>query len=418
MIRDVCAIAACVSVGVPSIAGELPAPIKRSALASSPLGPAPANPTNRVADNPAAQRLGQALFFDVNLSHNAEVSCATCHDPAQGFADGKPVAEGLKTGSINTPTVLGAAHHRWLFLDGRADTLWSQALGPIENDLEMGGARTDVVRYLAATRQLADAYAAVFGPPPDVSDQGRFPAGARPGTPQWDGMAEADRIVINNAYANLGKAIEAYERQLQPGESKFDRWVTSIRSGQQDDSILGDAAVRGFTLFAGEAGCGQCHFGPMLSDLEFHDLGLPPRNPAAAPMPGRGAGYPLLRASEFRADGPWSDAPESTKARRAAAARIGPEHWGAFRTPSLRNVALTAPYMHAGQFARISDVLKFYNTLEGQVRRHHHAEAVLVPLELSDSELMDLEAFLEALTGDPPPDDLCVPPAGFGIPKG
>jgi cytochrome c peroxidase len=410
-------IAICCLLVAPTLAGELPAPIKRSALASSPVPPPPANPTNRVADDPAARQFGQALFFDPNLSSNKEVSCATCHDPALGFADGKPLAEGLKTGSINTPTVLGTAHHRWLFLDGRADTLWSQALGPIESDLEMGGARTDVVRYLAATPKLAEAYAAVFGPLPDVSNQQRFPDGARPGTPQWESMAEQDRASITQAYANLGKAIEAYERQLEPGESNFDRWVASIRSGTRDDAIMTGAAIRGFALFAGDAGCMQCHFGPMLSDLEFHDLGLPPSDPAAAPMPGRGAGFPLLRASEFRADGPWSDAPKSTKARRAASARIGPEHWGSFRTPSLRNVAATAPYMHSGQFARISDVLRFYNTLEGQVRRHHHAEAVLVPLELNASQLLDIEAFLDSLTGDRPPNSLCVPPEGFGIPK-
>ncbi|MDP7070403.1 MAG: cytochrome c peroxidase [Phycisphaerales bacterium] len=396
-------------------ASAMPPPIKRAALSASPVPQPPENPTNRVADDPAAQQLGQALFFDPNLSSTRDVSCATCHDPARAFGDGKAVAEGLQTGTVNTPTILGTAHHRWLFLDGRADTLWSQALGPIENDLEMGGARTDVVRYVASTPHLARAFTEVFGSLPDVSDEARFPEGARPGTPQWDAMTEQDRAAVTRSFVNLGKSIEAYERLLQPGESDFDRWVASIRNEARDDSILGEAAVRGFTLFAGDAGCMRCHFGPMLSDLEFHDLGIPPRDPAAPPMQGRGGGYSKLRASEFRADGPWSDAAESSKARRAAAARIGPEHWGAIRTPTLRNVAHTAPYMHAGQFATLSEVLQFYNTLDGQVRRHSHAEAVLVPLNLSDAQLADLETFVRTLSGDPPADALRHPPEGFGI---
>jgi len=227
-------------------------------------------------------------------------------------------------------------------------------------------------------------------------------------------MAEADRQAVNAAFANIGKMIAAYERRLQPGESDFDRWVASVRAGERDDSLMGGPALRGLTLFAGEAGCRQCHFGPLLTDLEFHDLSLPPRD-AAAPLPGRGAGYPQARASVFRADGPYSDAPESRQATRAAAARIGAEHWGAFKTPSLRNVARTPPYMHAGQFESISDVLAFYNTLALQVRRHHHAEDVLKPLDFTPAQLADLEAFLVALTGTPPPANLCGPPAKTGI---
>ncbi|MDP6479069.1 MAG: cytochrome c peroxidase [Phycisphaerales bacterium] len=391
------AIAICSALPLQCAAGS---PIDRAATSLSPVPTPPPNPTNRVADDPAAAILGQTLFFDPGLSGNGEISCATCHDPDKAFTDGKPLAEGLEVGAINTPTVLGAAHHRWLFLDGRADTLWSQALSPIEDELEMGSARTDVIRYIASTPGLAAQYTAIFGPPPDVSDTSRFPIAARPGTPPWEAMAEEDRHHITEAYVNLGKAIEAYERLLQPGESSFDRWVASIRRGQRDDTLMPPQALRGFELFAGKAGCRQCHFGPMISDLEFHDLALPPRDAQAAPLPGRGAGYVLLRESEFRADGPWSDAPASTRARRAAAARIGPEHWGSFRTPSLRNVARTAPYMHSGQFQTLGEVLAFYNTLEQQVRRHHHAEAVLQPLDFTPEQLADLEAFLRSLSGE------------------
>jgi cytochrome c peroxidase len=394
--------------------GAAGSPIDRVAMKLSPVPAPPPNPTNRVADDPAAAILGQTLFFDPGLSRNGEVSCATCHEPDTAFTDGKALAEGLEVGTINTPTVLGAAHHRWLFVDGRADTLWSQALAPIENDLEMGSARTDAIRYIASTPGLAAQYTAIFGPLPDVSDTARFPVAARPGTPGWEAMAEEDRHRVTEAYVNLGKSIEAYERLLQPGESSFDRWVASIGRGKRDDTLIPPQAIRGFELFAGDAGCRQCHFGPMISDLEFHDLALPPRDAHAPPMPGRGGGYALLRQSEFRADGPWSDAPASTRARRAAAARIGPEHWGSFRTPSLRNVAQTAPYMHSGQFQTLGEVLAFYNTLEQQVRRHHHAEAVLQPLDFTPEQLADLEAFLQSLSGDPPPKSLTEPLASDG----
>lgn len=399
----------------PSIAGDQ-SDDRLHAIALSLSGPLlpPANPTNAFADNPKAAIFGQHLFFDPGLSRNGNISCSTCHDPAHAFADGKPVAEGASTGTFNTPTVLGAAHHRWLFLDGRADTLWSQALGPLENSVEMDSSRTDAVRHVAETESLRAIYTSLFGAMPEVSDSERFPPGAKPRTPQWESMTPDDQQAITGAFVNLGKSIEAYERLLQPGLSDFDRWVASVEAGTQDAEMMSPAAQRGFVLFAGTAGCRQCHFGPMLSDLEFHDLALPPRDPDGAPLPGRGAGYGLLRSSEFAADGVWSDAPTSTKARRAANARIGPEHWGSFRTPSLRNVARTGPYMHAGQFETLAEVLAFYNTLEGQIRRHHHAEAVLQPLDFSPTELTDLEAFLNALSGDPPAQYFCEPPRSDG----
>ncbi|MDG1837417.1 MAG: cytochrome c peroxidase [Phycisphaerales bacterium] len=410
------AIAACGLLFLPAAADELPESSRRTAIAANSLTPPPPNPTNRVADEPAARQLGQALFFDPNLSSNGQISCATCHDPSKAFTDERTIAKGLKAGVVNTPTLLGAAHQRWLFHDGRADTLWSQALTPLESDLEMGSTRTDVARYIASNASLNRAYVAIFGPLPDMGDEKRFPAGAKPDTPQWETMTSKDQHDVTEVFVNIGKAIEAYERQLVPGESAFDKWASSLAAGERDDTLMSDAALRGFTLFTNDAGCTQCHFGPMISDLEFHDLSLPSSTQTETPLPGRGSGYPTLRNSEFRADGPWSDAPKSTLARRAASARIGTEHWGAVRTPSLRNVAATAPYMHSGQFETLSDVLAFYNTLEGQVRRHHHAEAVLVPLNLTDQQLSDLEAFLRTLTGTLPPKTLSIPPVGYSIP--
>jgi len=381
----------------------------RFAKSLSPVPSSPVDPTNALESDPQAALLGHMLFFDTGLSRSGETSCATCHVPAKAFTDGVPLARGAAEGHFNTPTLLGAAHNRWFFWDGRADSLWSQALVPIEHQLELDNSRTDALRHIASTPALKKQFIAVGGTMPDVFDLERFPIGAKPGTDTWNAMTPEDQNAVTAAYVLLGKAIASFERQLSPGESDFDRWVASINANQRDDNLMTPAALRGFALFANEAGCGQCHFGATISDLEFHDLALAPTDPANPP-PGRGGGYATLRANEFRSDGIWSDAPESRKARRAANARIGPEHWGAFRTPSLRNIALTAPYMHDGRFETLAEVLAFYNTLEGQIRRHHHAEDVLKPLDFSDSELRDLEAFLISLTGEPPRPELCQPP--------
>ncbi len=378
----------------------------RLARSMSPVPAAPNNPTNAHADDPAAAVLGRALFFDPGLSSTGDISCSTCHQPDKAFTDERSLAQGVGIGNRNAPTVRGAAHHRWLFWDGRADTLWQQAMFPIENPLEMDGARGDVVQHLIDTPWLSSRYVSIFGPLPNLDP---LIAGARPGTDAWDALSASQQQAINDAFVNVCKSLEAYERQLSPGTSDFDRWVASFDQAEAT-SVMSDAAIRGFQLFVGQAGCRQCHFGPLVSDLEFHDLGLPAPNGGPSNDPGRGAGYSQLQASPFRADGPWSDAPQSSQARRAANARIGPEHWGAFRTPSLRNVASTGPYMHDGRFETIGDVLAFYNTLETQARRHHHAEDVLQPLDFSPEQLADLEAFLSALSGDPPPSHLMHPP--------
>ena len=377
----------------------------RTARSMSPVPPPPSSPTNAMADDPAAALLGQSLFFEPGISGKGTTSCSSCHQPTLAFSDGRHVSTGAGVGIRNAPTLLGAAHQRWFFWDGRADSLWMQATHPIEDPLEMNAARGDVVQFIAHTPQLRRRYESLFGP---ILELGALPAGLTPKSEQWNSLTSTQQQSVNEIFVNLCKCLAAYERQLQPGDSDFDRWVASFESPDAGPA-LSDSAIRGFQLFTGDAGCWQCHFGPLLSDREFHDLGLPAPDGSPSTDPGRGEGYATLRASSFRADGPWSDAPESRAARRAAAARIGPEHWGAFRTPSLRNVALTAPYMHDGRFASIAEVLEFYNTLETQARRHHHAEDVLQPLNLNAAQLADLEAFLRSLSGAPPATHLLGP---------
>jgi cytochrome c peroxidase len=386
----------------------------------SPLGELPRDPTNRVADSAPAAALGQFLFFDTRLSANGEIACATCHQPARGFSDGRAVAMGLAPGRRNTPSLLNAALNHWFFWDGRADSLWSQALQPLEGPREEGGDRLHIVHRVAADAALSTAYQRVFGKLPPLADIARFPAHARPDpdprspiAQAWQAMAPADRTEINRAFSNLGKAIQAYERQLVSGRAPFDTYVEGLRTGDSSKTAaLSPEAVRGLKLFVGAAGCGACHTGPSLSDGEFHNLGLP-LLPGAEPDPGRAAGMTLLRADIFNAAGPFSDDPTGTAEQRLGFLPPPQSQLGAFKTPSLRNVALTAPFMHDGRFATLPEVLEFYAqgkaASHGRILGTRDANLTLVPV-LSRDQRADLVAFLMALTGPPLPPALTEPP--------
>ena len=388
----------------------------------SPLGELPREPTNGVADSAPAAALGQFLFFDTRLSTNGEVACATCHQPARGFSDGRALSKGLILGRRNTPTVLNAALNHWFFWDGRADSLWSQALQPLEGPREAGGDRLNIAHLVAADAALSTAYQRVFGKLPALADTDRFPPHARPGpdpgspmAEAWGAMAPADRTAVNRVFSNLGKAIEAYERKLISGGSPFDTYVEGLRTGDSAKAAaLSPAAARGLKLFVGAANCHLCHTGPALSDGEFHNLGLL-LLPGEEPDRGRAGGMAPLRADIFNAAGPFSDEPTGTAKLRLGFLPPPQSQLGAFKTPSLRNVALTAPYMHDGRFADLPEVLEFYAAQKAaspfRLVGTRDANLTLVP-HLTTEESADLVAFLQALTGAPPPPSLTEPPPG------
>ena len=377
---------------------------KRRILQHSPLPAPPLDSTNKFADDPAAAHFGQFLFFETRLSANGELSCASCHDPSKHFTDGKPLGEGLRTGKRHTPGLWNVAYNRWFFHDGRADTLWSQALHPLESDDELGGNRMRFVRTIANDPDLRAAYEDIFGTLPDVSDAARFPLDARPLAKQpdhphnvaWQGMAEDDREAISRAFVNIGKALAAYQRKLITQRSAFDVFAEGLRSGDvEKQQAIDDAAKRGLKLFIGEANCRLCHSGPNFSDGEFHNIGVPPLGGGVPRDAGRLDGLTLLLDSPFRSTERYSDDREGTVAERLKYMRADPEFWGQFKTPSLRNVAVTPPYMHQGQFAALRDVLMYYATLEGSTALHHQ-EPFLASLELE--QIDDVEAFLRTLT--------------------
>jgi cytochrome c peroxidase len=344
-------------------------------LQHSPLPPPPANETNAHADDPGAAALGQALFFEPRLSKGGDISCATCHQPERSFTDGRALSRGVADGRRHTPSLWNVAYNRWLFWDGRADSLWSQALHPIEDPLEMAGSRAAVVAAVRGDARLRAAYQSVFGPLP---------------------AAGAGRPEVNRAFANLGKAIEAYERRLLSRRAPFDVFVEGVR--EQDaakQAALSPAARRGLKLFLGRGNCRTCHTGPTFTDGEFHAIELPPTGVAD---PGRLEGIERVVKDEFGAGGAFSDRTDGPRAQNVRFLSRAPHAQGQFKTPTLRNVARTAPYMHNGQLATLADVLAHYSTLENRPPAGPHQEVVLAPLSLSPGETADLLAFLESLT--------------------
>jgi len=372
----------------------------------SPLGDPPVDASNSVSENPAAARFGQRLFFESGLSFTGEISCATCHDPNNGFSDGREISIGEGLGERNAPTLWNVAYNRWQFWDGRADSLWAQALAPFETMAEMGSTRNRVVRAVANDPALNIPYTALFGALPEMNNLARFPIDASPvemddggvAARGWERMSETDRDVVNAAFVNIGKAIAAYERLLVTKNSRFDVFVEGLRTGDAHKlNALSATEMRGLGLFVGDAGCVRCHSGPNFTDGSFHDNRVAPLGGGEPKDTGRFGGIEKLLASEFTRDSKHSDAPKP-----------GPDHtrlvngshnWGAFKAPTLRNVELSAPYMHQGQFASLRDVLDHYNTLENATPLGHHSqEQILKPLGLDAADLDALEAFLRSLT--------------------
>jgi cytochrome c peroxidase len=345
-------------------------------LRHSPLPPLNPDETNSVADDMAAARLGQRLFFDPRLSGSGKLSCASCHEPARSWSDGRVVAVGAHTGRRNTPSLWNVAYNRWFFWDGRSDSLWSQALKPIEGVDELAGDRHAAVALLARDPELRSAYQAVFAAPPDSAD--------------------ADR-----GFANLGKLLEAYERHIVSRHAPFDTFVEGLReSDKSKQAALGAGAQRGLRLFVGRAHCSACHSGPLFTDGEFHDTGVPDAAEAVVADLGRHDGIPLVLKDEFNALGAYSASTTGPRSRLVRFVAHADRPRRGFKTPSLRNVAKTAPYMHNGQLATLQVVVRHYSLLEDQIDQAAHPDPILVALHLSAEEESDLLAFLESLTDD------------------
>ena len=383
------------------------ATLRSLSLAS--LGPLPADPSNRYADDSSAAALGRELFFDTRLSANGKVSCASCHVASRDFQDGTPLAQGVGTTARRTMPVAGTAHSPWLFWDGRADSQWGQALGPLESAVEHGGSRTQYA-HVVAKHYRAD-YEAVFGSLPKLDD---LPPRAGPVRDSallagWRRIPAARREEISQVYANIGKAIAAYERRIEYALSRFDRFVDAELVGRAHttESTMSPDEEAGLRLFIGKGSCTNCHNGALLTDNHFHNTGVPFSKSGLPVDSGRAVGVRQAVAGEFNCTSRYSDGKAEQCDELRFAVTEGEELVRAYKTPTLRNVANRPPYMHAGQMASLADVVAHYSRAPAAPLGHTE----LKPLRLSPVEQRQLVAFLHTLSGP-----LTAPPGYLEVP--
>ncbi len=378
------------------------------------LSTLPPDPSNDVGDDPNAVNLGHALFFDGGLSPDGSVACSTCHQPDNYFTDGKVFANVRNAETPrHTPTIVGIAYSDWFYWDGRKDSQWAQALAPQEAAIEHGGTRTAHARYVLSTYPRQ--YEAVFGPLPDLSDRSRFPSAAGPvedatAKAAWEGMSEADRGAVNRIFANIGKSIAAYSRKIMPGRSRFDDYAAAALNNDriQMTELFSAQEAEGLRLFIGDGQCTDCHNGPLFTNGTFHNIGLPLPQGSNFDQ-GRTLGTVQVVEDRFNCLGEYSDATEEECVELRFIKLEGEELIGAFKVPSLRNTANTAPYMHNGIFADLEAVIRHYNHAPPAFPGHSD----LVPLALTEEQSAALIAFMLTLSAPPDaPEELLRPPQG------
>ena len=317
-------------------------PIGQPVHIKAPLG---LPPVPIPADNPPTAdtiALGRRLYYDTGLSADNTVSCATCHDARFGFADPKPVSEGVgkKTGTRNSPPVVNAAYFKVQFWDGRSPSLENQAEGPVQNPVEMANTLAAVEQKLNADPDYREQFAKAWGPGPIT-------------------------------YEMVEKSIASFERTVISGNSPFDRWKYG-----HDETAVNSSVKRGFVVFTSKkkGNCAACHTVgdkyALFTDNKFHNVGI---------------GVDMGKITD-----PGLYAVSHNEADTAK-----------FKTPSLRNVALTAPYMSDGSLKNLKEVIDFYI---GAGNSNPYLDKEIHVLDfLSGEERSDLQAFLNSLTGEMPP---------------
>jgi cytochrome c peroxidase len=421
------------------------------------LADPPVDRSNAYERSPAAIQLGHTLYYDRGFSgvavnqdlagHDVPygrtypggplfISCADCHDPLQGGIDhtSEPnqVSIGAGVFNVNAPSTINLAYQDLYFWNGRADSVWAVSAIAAEASVAFNGNRLAIGWSLFERYRIEyeDAFPDHPLPFNALDAPFRFPRNGKPGRnamscdpgtgepfdDSYDCMGEEDRTAVTRTLVNFAKALAAFQSTLLSTSSAFDRHL----DGGDPMSV---EAIRGARLFVGKAACIECHSTPLLTDRKFHNTGVPgseaaPPSVADCNIPnvcdcpngaecipwGAYDGAARLAASPWRRDGKWSDDPTDDSRARHYSRELTGDLVGAWRTPSLRDVALTAPYMHNGVYATLEDVIWHYD--RGGTRAGVASEnksPALSPLGLDPEEVHDLVAFLEALTGDPPP---------------
>jgi cytochrome c peroxidase len=369
-----------------------------SVLSSMRLGqlpPTPIDPSNQYEKIPAAINLGKRLFSDQRFSKNNEISCANCHHPNQQFQDGRPLAQGMGLSARRAMPLVGTAYNAWEFWDGRKDSLWAQALGSFETAMSHGGNRLYDAKLMQAHYKRE--YEAAFNAMPDLSDlpKDASPIGSPAEKAAWEKIEPVNQEKISRVFVNMGKAIAAYQKTLRFGDAALDRYIQGVMENDPVKlKVLKPDEKEGLHIFIGKGECISCHNGPLLTDHAFHNVGVPTAKDGKTD-PGRAAGLVKVEQDEFNCLGRFSDAkPENCEELRFMNRdKVG--QLGNFKTQTLRNVALRPPYMHAGQFATLTDVVRHYVKAPPAVVGHNERD----PMQLTEHEIKALVAFLGALSG-------------------
>ena len=320
--------------------------------------------SNHVLNNTQSIKLGKSLFNEKGLSHNGKVSCASCHLKKQAFTDNKLVAIGVNVGIRNTPTLLNASQQDWFFWDGRKDSLWAQALSSLENPAEHNFSRTEVFHYINKNEQYKKPYETIFGKVSFSGDDSSLPKVAGPNgnlkaLKAWKKLSPDRRKATNQLFTNIGKAIASYVSTIKSEPSQFDQFAEALLKNGHS-SLFSASEKKGLKLFISQKGsCVNCHSTAVFSNKDFHNIGTG----IQAKDNGRSEVIEAVIHDPFNCLGPYSDAkPEQClelkyvkKDRHALA--------GNFKTPTLRSISKTAPYMHDGRYNTLKEVLNHYSTI-------------------------------------------------------
>ena len=377
---------------------------RRIILRIQPVEAAPVDTTNEVHSSPEAIRFGEELFFSTVLSDENGVACSSCHDPNKGWSDGNKLSLGVDETLRHSPSLWGVGHQRWFLWDGNCDTMWCQAMGPLEKDTEMGSDRVALTRDIARTHWLRSQYESIFGPLPAFNN---WPDSAKPipENPEdsrniaWESMSSEQQQQATEVLVNIAKSLAAYEATIIPPRAPIDDFVELFAEDEEAAlASLTDAQENGLRLFVGDGQCHFCHTGPLLTNFEFHNLGLQPPEWAQTEDLGRYDGITAVQSSPFAADGEWSADPTGEKASRTQRLVQGYEQVGQFKTPTLRQLTETAPYMHSGQFNDLYEVVEFY-AFATDLAVVGHKEELLTPRNWTEIEVHAVVSFLEMLSG-------------------
>ena len=329
------------------------------------------DPGNEFSGTPWAEDLGEQLFHSKLLSADNTISCASCHKPSLGFSDGRKVAEGKQTHVRNTQGLLNVGFNRWFGWDGGADSLWAASLRPILSEIEMQGSIPQIADRLRNSE--------ILNVIPDNTRQ----------------------IEINNdekLLVLIGKVLAAYQRTLISEQTSFDLYrIALLENNIQKQQQYSNAAKRGLKLFLGEANCHVCHFGAGFTNGEFHDTGRPFFTSVGQVDSGRYSGIKRVISDPYNLVGAFNANKLPVETRKTSTVKLGQNNFGQWKTPTLRNLNHTAPYMHDGSLTTLRQVVDSYADIDPS-RLHSQGESILKPQNWSERDRQDLVSFLETLS--------------------